>query len=385
MINFYWGEKKLMPEMKVKETVIFDGNDEGFEFEGSIFRLACGPSVTEVQNGELLCTWLTGSRKEPAPDNCLVLSRSFDGGETWSKPEMLVPPGEENGSGCILNGDGKLVLLSARWPLKDAYTVWHYSRSESYDNGRTWTEKTPLKLIDQKGFSACLGGEIKTSGGEYLCCAQIFQKRERPFTAGAGRLALAKSEEEALAMSPMEPGEIDPNKFATHLHGCGVFKTDQDKTGYECLGWVHNRPLGLLEPTMVELRDGTLVMLMRAEWGGVLWRSDSRDGGRTWCDAYPTSIKNPSSLAHLLRLPDGRIALLNNHFGGFIGEPMRLEDRDPLSLWISDDELKSFSVKEDIIKGGWLSYPYAIALRDGRYTFVYDRNRRQIVFVEVSF
>lgn len=373
-----------MADIKIRESVLFDGLNKGFEYKGDIFRLACGPTLAQAPNGDLLCSWLTGSKKEPAPDNCIAVARSTDGGKSWSEPEMLIPPGDENGSGIIHRCGDKLVLMEARWPMEAEYTVWNYVRRESTDNGYTWSEAEPITLLTEEGWSCAICNPIKTQSGEYLCAAQIFKKREKPLVGGAVPIALARTEEEAQALPPRRAGEGNPGKFGTHLHGCGVFKTDKDNRTFEFRGWVHNRPLGLLEPTMVELKDGTLAMLMRAEMGGFLWRSDSKDGGRTWCDAYQTNIPNPTTQAHMTRLADGRIALLNNNFGGVIGEPLRLHNRDPLSVWVSDDELNSFSLRKDVITGGVLSYPFGFVPDDGRFVFAYDHNRNQVRFVEVE-
>jgi hypothetical protein len=57
--------------------------------------------------------------------------------------------------------------------------------------------------------------------------------------------------------------------------------------------------------------------------------------------------------------------------------------RDPLSLWISDDEMDSWAIKADLLHGGWLAYPAGMIL-DERLVFTYDRNRRQARFVEVD-
>ena len=71
-------------------TMIFDGED-GWLHDGVRYRLACAPGLTVCPNGDLLCTWLSGSGGEPAVDNCSLISRSVDGGKTWSEPEIFVP------------------------------------------------------------------------------------------------------------------------------------------------------------------------------------------------------------------------------------------------------------------------------------------------------
>ena len=87
------------------------------------------------------------------------------------------------------------------------------------------------------------------------------------------------------------------------------------------------------EPNVVELADGTLVMMIRADkLGGVLFRADSTDGGKTWSEAYPTDIPNPGSKVRLLALGENRVALLHNP------DP---KVRNPLSLWVSFDGMET--------------------------------------------
>jgi predicted neuraminidase len=170
-------------------------------------------------------------------------------------------------------------------------------------------------------------------------------------------------------------------KFGTHLHGCCVYIAGSDcAVDFEKCGHIANRPLGLLEPTAVERDDGVIVMLMRAEWGGFLWRSESRDGGKSWSQAVPTDIPNPSCLPYLIKLPDGRIALIHNPAGGIVGQR---GPRSPLSVWISDDGMNSWKVKQDIVTGGKSAYPSAIIYKQ-RLVFVYDKDRRYVKFADIK-
>ena len=209
----------------------------------------------------------------------------------------------------------------------------------------------------------------------------FFEKRPVPLPGSIAATAQAKTEAEALALPPDPVEAARSNKFLTHLHGCSALTTaDPELRGLVEHNGIRNRPLGLLESTAVQLEDGRVVMLMRAEHGGFLWRAESRDDGRTWTDAWQTDIPNPTSLAALVRLPDGRIALIHNAVGGMVGERAR---RDPLSIWLSNDEMASWYVKEDAISGGSPAYPCPLIV-DGRLVFSYDRNRRETRFVEVQ-
>ncbi len=362
----------------VTEHVVFDGL-KGWEKDGLTYRLACGALLIQAPNGDLLCTWLSGTDNEPSTDNCVLIARSADKGTTWTEPDILIPAGEMAGAVTSLHTttDGRIILFGAHWPSREQYTVWHFFRQESRDSGHTWSPPVPVVLHENHAFISC---PIQLSNGEFLFPASFFEKRPQPFPGPARKLAQAATEEEALAIPP-SPGEQDGGKFSTHLHGCSVFIAGNENaaplTEY---GKIGNRPLGLLEPTCIQLKDGRIVMLMRAEFGGYLWRADSLDNGRTWSTAWQTDIPNPSSLAHLIRLNDGGIALLNNATGGVVGTGSH---RDPLSIWISRDEMQTWSLKADILHGGSLAYPHSILLGD-RLVFVYDHNRRQVRFVEVS-
>ena len=279
------------------------------------------------------------------------------------------------GSGFTFEKDGRLFALYGYFPAAEEYTKWYWFQKESRDNGHTWSQGRPIVLWQKEGESASFGGITRLADGSWRCAVQVFRPREYPLTASPMRLALARDEQEAAGMPPRGDQEPDAEKFGRCLHSCGVVSPNEDFTAFTMLGGVSNRPLGLLEPNILELKDGRLVMLMRAEWGGFLWRSDSTDGGKTWCPAYETDIPNPSALICLTRLPDGRIALVHNPTGGVRGQR---GPRSLLSFWISEDELQSFSVKLDLVAGGYLSYPSVSVADDGKILVAYDHDRKSV-------
>ena len=81
---------------------------------------------------------------------------------------------------------------------------------------------------------------------------------------------------------------------------------------------------GMVEPTIAELEDGTILMVMRGsndaspEWPGYRWVAKSTDGGETWTTPTPwtyTSGENfysPSSCSELLKHSDGRLFWIGN-------------------------------------------------------------------------
>ncbi|MBQ6830381.1 MAG: exo-alpha-sialidase [Clostridia bacterium] len=361
---------------------VFDGL-KGWEYNGKIYRLAVGGQTIVAPNGDLICSWMSGGDTEPADDHIVLYSRSTDGGRTWGDIDVLLDQkeGEDNGSANTFNINDRIFCMCARWPAGDRYDVWHYTRKESHDNGHTWVDEVPITLYEGERLSSSFGNIITLQNGELLGCGTFMQKREKPLTAGVNRLVHAKSEEEAAAMEPMMEGEDEPIDFGRTQYGMFCFKPNADMTEFEIRGRVGNRPLGLLEGNIIQHKDGHLMMIMRAEWGGFLWRADSYDEGYTWTDARPTDIPNPSALAQVLRLPDGRIALFHNPTGGVVG---KRGARDIVSVWVSDDEMETWYLKEDLLFGGYLSYPCPILMKDGSIGFGYDKNRRGVEFVRVT-
>jgi hypothetical protein len=136
---------------------------------------------------------------------------------------------------------------------------------------------------------------------------------------------------------------------------------------------------GWAEANAVELADGTIAMLIRADGlGGILYFAESKDGGHTWPEfASRTNIPNPGSKATIYGLGGDTVALLHNP------DPTR---RRPLSLWVSYDGMKTWPYQRILVPeacdpGGNINYPDGFVSRDGQFLhFGFDNNRRQCVY-----
>jgi predicted neuraminidase len=135
---------------------------------------------------------------------------------------------------------------------------------------------------------------------------------------------------------------------ANHRYACGVMLSDDGGATFRLRGHITGGVHGhLMEPQVVELAGGCTVMLIRSQKEGWLLRSESSDGGETWSDAVRSEIPNPSAKVNLLKAADGRVFMIHNpvgHQGALMG------GRNPLALWVSDDGMKTWRVKADLVK-----------------------------------
>jgi len=138
---------------------------------------------------------------------------------------------------------------------------------------------------------------------------------------------------------------------------------------------------GVTESTLEKMRDGSLLMYLRTNWGS-LWETRSRDKGLTWTDFRSTPIMASSAPAMFKRLKSGRLVLLWNQSmpQGKTSYPLRGGDREwsevfqsnhreELSVSFSDDEGRHWSDPVVIAKvtkpNTQVSYPYFLERNPG--------------------
>jgi hypothetical protein len=111
----------------------------------------------------------------------------------------------------------------------------------------------------------------------------------------------------------------------------------------------------MCEPNAIERDDGTLVMLARTG-KGYLYRCDSTDGGETWSEERPTTLRSPLAPFHMSKDPyTGWVFIAwHNSFPG----PVVQCPRSPLSLAVSRDGCDSWEFICDIENDPMSSYGY---------------------------
>jgi predicted neuraminidase len=165
-----------------------------------------------------------------------------------------------------------------------------------------------------------------------------------------------------------------------HWVACSLSSDDEGKTWRQSnlidLGG-HGHHDGATEPTMAELSDGRLLMLIRTNLDR-FWQAFSDDGGRYWRTIQPSPLDASSSPGCLLRLRSGRLVLLWNRLNpegriwpksrpGVASEVPASWHREELSLAFSEDDARTWTKPLVIARqtNGQLSYPYLVERRPG--------------------
>lgn len=123
------------------------------------------------------------------------------------------------------------------------------------------------------------------------------------------------------------------------------------------------------EPHVIELNDGALLCLIRYHYpnGGLgIYKSVSRDGGRTW--STPEDMDIHGSPPHLLRHSSGAIVLTYGWRHAPYGQRARIS-RDDGATW--SDEI----ILRDDGPDGDLGYPCSVELPNGDILTVYYQKR----------
>lgn len=307
--------------------------------------------------------------------NQLVLHTSQDGGHTWKrgKVECQVLP-RTYGVVPLLDRNGEIHLLSMVGRGEGQQTavdffidVWHQRTSDQ----RTRWEKPN---VIYEGYCGALADFKQLSTGR-LIVPFAWWVPHRPVAPPIGaNLCTA---------------------FYSDDGGTTWHKSKSDLSA-PCYPRFVGNNYGADEPSLIELRDGTLWMLMRTQTG-FLYESFSHDQGQTWSEAHPSRFVCATSPPMLWRMPDGRILVLWNncesppaHGGRWV-----YCNRGALHAALSDDEGKTWRGFREVYRDPLenetppntdhgSAYPTVPVMANGRILFLtgQGKGRRNLVSVD---
>lgn len=175
----------------------------------------------------------------------------------------------------------------------------------------------------------------------------------------------------------------------TSADGGQTWQLSPSKLTSPCHQGYNGNNYGAIEPTILELKDGRVWMLMRTQTG-FLYESFSDDGIH-WEEAKPSKFHSSTSPAALVRLKDDRIVVIWNN----CEQPPKHDGagvyggRDALHAAISDDEGKTWRGFREIYRDPHrnetpprsgdrgTAYPQATPLKDGTLLVVSGQGGRR--------
>lgn len=299
-----------------------------------------------------------------------------DEGQTWSEPRSLFPADTKmtvsNERAILRTREG--TIIAAFMNLDERNWTWSNELHDapgamlptyvmrSTDDGVTWQQIQ--KMHDD--WSGCVRDMIQTKDGRVIFTAM--------------KMLHNPGRHSVLTYSSTDDGVTWQASNLIDLGGQG-----------------HHG--GVTEPTLAELNDGRVWMLIRTNWGE-FWSGFSTNGGKHWQVLQPAGIASSSAPGILTRLASSRLMLLWNRplpegrndwplsgGDGLWSEIPVSNHREELSLAFSDDDGQSWTKPVMIARqeGKWLAYPYAFEIEPGRIWLTTMQGDVRVEFNESDF
>ena len=288
-------------------------------------------SVLPLQDGSLLfaATEFQGTGSDFAKAR-IVGRRSVDGGRSWGESRVLQK-----------NTGGMNVMSVTLRRLSSGQIAMFYLQKNS-------PEDLDLFVRTSTDETITFGESVLVTADE----GYHVVNNDRITRLSTGRLL-------APAASTLDVHKV--NHFVSHCY----LSDDGGKTWRGGRGHVDAPKRGAMEPEVIELSDGRVMMIVRTQLG-YIGRSYSDDGGDTWTDMHSLGVKAPEAPATLRRIPaTGDLLLVfNNTFTAGAGHGGK---RTPLTAAISNDEGRSWRNVQNLESDPDRTYSYA--------SLVFDRDR----------
>jgi len=306
-----WSQTKTSGEKSLRTVALqlLPGDNNPRNSEGDFITL---------KNGRILFIYshYTGASDHDHSPAYLTGRFSNDGGKTWSKEDFTV----------VENEGGMNVMSVSLLRLQNGNIALFYLRKNSEadcipmmristDEAKTWS--SPIACItDKKGY--------------------FVLNNNRVIQLKSGRLLMAVAFHE----------KLDDVNFNQKGRLFSYYSDDNGATWYS--GVEVQNPSGVIaqEPGVIELKDGSIMMFIRAS-GGFQQLSYSKDKGQTWSPMIAGNLPSPLSPASIARIPStgDLLVVWNNNDES---SPQRRGWRTPLTVAVSKDEGKTWKNVADI-------------------------------------
>lgn len=317
------------------------------------------PLLMRLPDGSLFCEIFTGGKDDGKEENIVAGVISDDDGETWSELEVIKSIQDTGcwASSVFVDNDKAYIFWYVIDQSRNNFTNKNAHLLRTGPDGRTFTQDTGISGDWNTDQCIDVRRGIKLRDGKILLMGSW-----KEIVPGLVETEIASNDPRRLRWA-----NVDGANLMNKVSYCGVLEPNEDFTKFKRSGRIHKlTPDGELpsipffENQIAELSDGSLAMLIRADMTNCLWRSNSFDKGSTWTEPFKTDIPNPGSKFLIINLPDGRIVLFHNpskrDYDDSTGHWHK--SRTPLEMWVSEDDMKTWSYKETLVSAPTLAqYP----------------------------
>ena len=343
--------------------------------------------IERLDDGTLACLWFGGTL-EGKSDISIYASTLAPAGERWSAPVRLSHDPERSEQNPVLwrNGEGRWQLFHTAQPAGNQDECLLRARD--------------VMLVD----GVLQGGEPRTLD---LPLGTFVRARFVRRADGAWMMPVFR------CISP-------PGQRWNGSHDTAGVAVSHDEGASWTLAEVPGS-IGSVHMTIVPLEGAHMVAFYRRRQSDFVHRSESLDGGLTWSAPQPTDVPNNNSSINVVRLADGRLAMVCNPVSAATSSDRRaslydeIEEGDdrpdatggcspiwgvpraPLALCVSTDGGRTFPQRRIIDdspgtclsnnsvdgRNKELSYPYLLEDGDGAIHVAYTYFRRAIRYVRL--
>ena len=317
--------------------------------EGTRFYHNAYPTVARLTSGRLMA--LFGAYSPDQSSALVAAALSDDGGRTWSSArEIIDNPGLWDGDpNIIVDGSRTFVYCTTRTVELETIDRSTVFMVKTDDDGESWSE--PVEISMPKKYVA--------------------GKQHKGMRLGDGTLLMGYSWD-------LWAEKGTPARTEGEMNIASGILRSTDGIHWTPFGALHvwipkmtpYSTNGLDEPSIVELADGEILMVMR-NGSSRHYESRSRDGGLTWAPPRPSSLTGHNTPTGLWRLDRSKeiIAIWNN-------SPVY---RRPLSVAISSDGGHTWSIPRNVAEsdGPQVSYPSITQAADGTIVALWQQQLHQ--------
>jgi predicted neuraminidase len=317
-------------------------------------------NVLEYADGRLLVTYFCGSY-EGAEDQITVGFFYDARNDSWSDPNILLRAFEFEGDrwvteqvAAIENAQGETIIYAWACPFSG------FGLTIADDDTGRWLRS----IASSKLFRFHWDGR-RTSAPECLYGLPGMEERGLAFQ---GRPLLRDPQRGPAGgwIIPYFTWLGQENSLSRFL------LVEGDGVTFEYTGQDLYKYPGCVEPALARISNEHWLCFMRyyKRGEGLIWRSESNDGGRTFSEPVLTNLRNPHSAIDICYNPEEQNLLLAYNDSHHL--------RTPLTLAISRDLGRTFLAQDVEMQEGEYSYPKLYRTRDGQWHLFYTHKRLRI-------